>query len=108
MASPTQMQIASTRDSPERFIDHSSSVAIDNISGSPEFVRGTGLELQRAQEMQNRLLLRRRQLVEFMDDCVRLRRWVLRGRLREVIADCLKQVGRTPVMHEEDALADSP
>src|ERR1700690_3417187 len=58
--------------------------------------------LQRAQEIQERLLLFVRQLVELADDSVRLRARA------GMLLDGLQQVQSPPVMQKEQPLADAP
>src|SRR5437660_1165218 len=60
------------------------------------------LGLQRAQEVEDVLLLRGRQLVEFVDHCVRF------GAVALMRLDRLQQIVGPAVMQEVDALSDAP
>src|SRR6266850_4950404 len=64
--------------------------------------------LQRAEEVQQILLAALRQRVESLDDRVGLRCPVLRVPRAPVGADGRDQVRRTPVVQEEDPLAEPP
>ena len=91
-------------------------LTFDSILATSERCRN--LFLQRAQEIQNRLLIARAQIEKILDYLVRLRgeaeqsrdngAWLGANEKTSMVQDCLEQIAGPAIVQEEQSLAEAP